>query len=153
MYKVESTDWYPQDRRTLWLAYTDHARWSEWTSIPKSTLIKEGNEEKNGLGAVRKLGPGGPFDAHEEILVFQANELMEYTVNKGPLPFINHRGVVKFSDENNGTRITWHCTYETRLSFIGKIMEKITQYVFDSSLKGLHNFPFETIEPSPKATP
>lgn len=146
MYKVESTDWYPQDRETIWLAYSDHARWSEWTSIPKTSLFKEGSPDKNGVGCIRRFGPGGPFDAFEEILVFEPNQRLEYTVNKGPLPFVNHRGVVVFTDEEKngtkGTRIHWHCTYETRFALMGKLMEKITQYVFDSSLKGLHKFPF-----------
>jgi len=146
MYKVESTDWYPQNRETIWLAYTDHARWSEWTSIPKTSLFKEGSPDKNGVGCIRRFGPGGPFDAFEEVLVFEPNSRLEYRVNKGPLPFVNHRGIVIFSDEmkdgKKGTRIHWHCTYETRFALMGKLMEKITQYVFDSSLKGLHNFPF-----------
>ena len=143
MFKVESTDWYSQDINTIWLAYTDHSRWSEWTSIPKSSIHREGNTEKNGVGAVRKLGPGGPFDAYEEITVFEANKRMEYKVTKGPLPFIDHQGVVVFTEENGGTRIRWHCTYKTRFSFVGAMMKKITQYVFDSSLKGLHTFPFD----------
>ncbi len=145
MFKVESTEIYSQDIETIWLAYTDHARWSEWTSIPKSSLIVEGKDEKNGVGAVRVFGPGGPFDAHEEVLVFEPLKRLEYTVNKGPLPFVNHRGVVQFSEQNGGTKVYWYCTYETRFKFMGKIMEKITQYVFDSSLKGLHDFPFDSI--------
>ncbi|MBT4520493.1 MAG: SRPBCC family protein [Halieaceae bacterium] len=146
MFKVESTDWYSQDIETIWLAYTDHARWSEWTSIPKSSLFKEGSEDKNGVGAVRKLGPGGPFSAYEEILAFEPQKRLEYTVYKGPLPFINHRGIVNFSEENGGTRIEWQCTYEAKLRFIGKLMQKITQSVFDSALKGLHGFPFDSIK-------
>ena len=132
--------------KTIWNAYTDHARWSEWTSIPKSSLVQTGKEHKNGVGAVRKLGPGGPFDAYEEVLVFEPLARMEYTVNKGPLPFRNHLGVVTFTEENGGTRIHWSCTFEAPFSLMGLLMKKVTQFIFDSSLKGLHEFPFGSLE-------
>ena len=64
----------------------------------------------------------------------------------GPLPTRNHRGAVTFAHEDEGTRINWVCTCESRVPGLGWIMKIFIKYVFNRSLKDLHKFPFETLD-------
>jgi len=75
---------------------------SSWTRI-----VEEG-EGKNHVGEVRKAAG----IMQEKILRIVENELILYTVIKGPFPVHNHLGRVTFTPEGTEkTKITWSVSY------------------------------------------
>lgn len=142
--KVEASATYPISVEQLWDIYTDHAGWKNWTFMSTTYLDKEGTDHKNGVGAVRVFGNANA-KAYEEVTLFEPHSRMEYRVTKGGLPFKNHLGIVQFSNNasstgNDSSSIYWSCTFDPKIPGTGWLMRRITQYVFDSSLKGLQKF-------------
>lgn len=141
MNRVESSKVFPVDRKSLWNAYTNHENWKAWTIVTQSFLEQEGADNRNGVGAIRQLGPGWVFNAREEITFFDEDTgRLEYKVIGGPLPFKDHHGVVLFKEVNGGTRIDWYCTFESKVVGTTWAMKRVTQFVYDSSLRGLYNY-------------
>lgn len=143
MIKVETQATFPIPIEKLWSIYTDHANWKQWTFMTTTYLDKEGAEEKNGVGAIRVFG-NAKAHAYEEVTLFKPHQRMEYKVIKGGLPFKNHHGIVEFSSDeanpNSQSSIYWYCTFDPKIPGTGWLLKRITQFVFDSSLKGLQKF-------------
>jgi uncharacterized protein YndB with AHSA1/START domain len=142
MQNVEVTRTFSATPEQVWNVYNDHAGWKSWAGISHSSLDVEGSPDKNGTGAVRRLGSYG-FDAHEEILDFDPPMRMTYRVLKGGLGMKNHLGEVLFEPAGNGTRITWRCRFDSKIPGLGWMMRLIVIRVFRDALDGLaqHSFP------------
>lgn len=142
MEHVEVTRSFSATPEQLWKVYTDHAGWKSWAGVTHSCLDVEGKPDKNGTGAVRCLGTYG-LNAHEEILEFDPPRRMTYRVVKGGLGMKNHLGEVLFEPSGKGTRITWHCRFDSRVPGLGTVMRLFVTRVFRNILDGLarHRFP------------
>lgn len=142
MEHVEVTRRFSATPEQVWKVYTDHAGWKSWAGVTHSSLDVEGKPDKNGTGAVRCLGTYG-LNAHEEILDFDPPTRMTYRVVKGGLGMKNHLGEVVFEPAGNGTRITWHCRFDSRIPGFGRLMRPFITRVFRNILDGLarHRFP------------
>jgi len=92
---------------------SDHEAMSEWPGVSGCRLIQEGTP-KNGVGAIREVRARG-LTLHEEIVVFEPPNRMEYTIIKG-LP-VTHRGVLQLVEVPEGTHLTW--TVEISSKFPG----------------------------------
>ncbi len=86
-----------------------------------------GDANPNGLGSVRTiaLGPGPTFD--ERIEAFEPGERIEYTIVKGS-PVKNHYGIMRFSDDGDGTLMDYRIRLTGRLpgttGLIARIMAR-----------------------------
>jgi uncharacterized protein YndB with AHSA1/START domain len=142
MQRVEVTRRFAAPPQAVWDVYTDHAGWQEWAGVGSSRLSREGEPERNGVGAVRALGPG-PLAAYEEVLEFEPPKRMTYRVLRGGIPMRNHLGEVRFEPDGEGTRVVWTCRFESRLPLMGGIFQRIVTRVFRQALDGLakHAFP------------
>ncbi|MFT6267660.1 MAG: hypothetical protein ACJAVV_000459 [Alphaproteobacteria bacterium] len=96
---------------------SDHANYSQFKGIDKSSLIKEGSEHKNGLGAVREV-VAGAGTLHEEIVRFEPPNNDQEDGNKTavlgykvvfskPLPYDHHLGEVHLSQNDDKTDVRW----------------------------------------------
>lgn len=129
-------------REAVFDVYTDHARWSEWAGTGPSRLLQEGSPDRNGVGAIRRLGPP-PFAAREEVTGFERPARMIYRVIGGGLPMRDHRGEVAFEADGAGTRVVWRCRFASRIPGIGGLQRRIVEAIFRRALEGLarHRFP------------
>jgi uncharacterized protein YndB with AHSA1/START domain len=123
----------PED---VFRVYTDHAGWSEWSGLGASRLEREGSPDRNGVGAVRALGPP-ILPAREEVLEFEPPRRMVYRVLSGGLPMRDHRGEVTFEPDDDGTRVVWRCRFESRVPGLGAAMAWLVTRVFERALDGL----------------
>ncbi len=142
MYEVEVRRRFSATPQEVWDVYTDHAGWSAWARIAPSKLIREGAPDRNGTGAVRRLGPG-PAAADEEVIDFEPPKRMTYTVIRGLLPIRNHLGEVTFEPDGDGTLVVWRCRFESTLPLVGGLIQKVVTGIFRAALEGLarHRFP------------
>lgn len=117
----------------VWDVYTDHAGWSRWSGFPGSRLVREGREDRNGVGAVRAFAGG----VREEILAFDPPRRMTYAVVGGPFPIRDHLGEVLFEPDGPGTRVTWRCRFEPRIPGTGRLVRAFIERSFHRALSGL----------------
>ncbi len=117
-----------------WDTYTDHANMSQWSILPASRLVREGNIERNGVGAVRSFLGG----VQEEVLEFRPAERMAYTVIKGMLPVTHHWGEVTFEKDGSGTNVTWRCRFKPTIPGSDAVLKSSVSWVFRRTLIGLN---------------
>ena len=110
---------------TIFNILTDHAEFGRIIKANIKRVIDSREENKNGLGSVRRIYvlPGLTFE--ESVVKFEPNQLMEYTVSKGS-PIKNHRGRMEFAEDQGKTRVTYSIDFEPKLPFffLGSLIKK-----------------------------
>jgi len=95
---------------------TDHKSFGDLMETNFERVVDSPDENKNGVGSVRRI-KSFPVPAFEETVVtFVTNELMEYVVSKGS-PIKNHRGRMVFSSDAHETRLFYTIDFEPKLPF------------------------------------
>ncbi len=142
MQKVVVIRDFAAEPQAVWDVYTNHSRWNEWTDIRHSSLEVEGHPQKNGRGAIRRFGGFGVY-AHEKIIDFDPPRKLTYTVLKGGLPMKYHLGEVLLEPNGGHTKLTWNCTFDSKIPGLGWLFRLYVYYFFRSALDGLakHSFP------------
>lgn len=104
---------------------TDHADFGRIIKANIKRVVDSQDENKNGLGSVRRIYalPGVAFE--ESVVRFEPNQLMAYTVSKGS-PIKNHRGRMEFAEDQGKTSLTYTIDFEPKLPFflLGSIIKK-----------------------------
>jgi uncharacterized protein YndB with AHSA1/START domain len=127
---------------------SDHANYSQFKGVDKSSLIKEGTSDRNGLGAVREIQAAGAT-LHEEIVAFDPPHLLSYKIiYSKPLPYDHEFGEVKLSEVEGKTHVHWRSKGHIAIPLLGnwyfdKQIEKGGQRAFGSILKYISNAPTE----------
>ena len=90
----------------VWAVVSDHAGWSTWTSLPRSVLRREGDDDRDGVGAVREFPVGG-WTTVEEVTAFQPPDLLAYRLVTGLPGVRRYEATVRLAPHGSGTRIEW----------------------------------------------
>ena len=102
----------------------------------KVVRIKDGQQDINGVGSVRRIIPL-PFAGFEEtVTAFEPNKLVEYTISKGS-PLKNHLGRMVFSESHGKTKLHYTIQFEPKLPIplSGLIVKAALEKVLLSSLQ------------------
>jgi uncharacterized protein YndB with AHSA1/START domain len=102
---------------TVFAVLTDHRKYSELTPLRKSELERQGENDPNGVGAIRRLTAVGP-SMREEVIAFEAPKRFSYTVLSG-LPVRDHVGTVELSEDGGGTRMVYAVRTQPTLPIVG----------------------------------
>jgi Polyketide cyclase / dehydrase and lipid transport len=84
---------------------TDHANYKNVSPLRISELVRLGEPEPNGVGAIRRMGLVGPTQT-EEVTVFERPTRFDYQLRSG-LPVRDHTGTVELAETGAGTHITY----------------------------------------------
>ena len=123
---------------TIFSLLTDHQAFAQVVNAKIKRVVDSQDENKNGLGSVRRIN-AFPAPAFEETVVtFEPNQLMEYVVSKGS-PIKNHKGRMEFSDEQGKTRLNYTIDFEPKPPFLffGSILKKAIEKPIRDGLKRL----------------
>ena len=131
---VQRTFAAPPER--VWARYTDHASWSQWAGFGPATVVRPGVPAPNGVGAVRRVGPG-PFAAEEEVVAFEAPRRMAYRLVGGAAPIRDHLGEVEFHPDGAGTRVVWRVRCAPTVPGTGRVVAAALRFIFTRVLAGL----------------
>ena len=110
--------------------FTDHASWSQWAGYRKAWLVREGEPEKNGRGAIRGMVAPNGAEIREEILDFEPPRRVTYTMTQSPLPIKDHLTEVLLEPDGDGTRLVWRCRFKSRVPGLGWIFRLMMTPVF-----------------------
>ncbi len=115
--------------------YSDHESWGQWAGLGDVRLAREGQPERNGVGAVRAFQrmPG----LREEITAFESPRRMEYRIARGGFPVTDHRGAVELTSEGDRTRVRWEATFRSRIPLTGGLMARVVGLLFSRILLAL----------------
>jgi uncharacterized protein YndB with AHSA1/START domain len=92
---------------TVWDRLTNHVGMSQWGPGITVTMDKQGTDDPNGVGAVRRITSPGPGpDIVEEVVAFEPPHLMGYKALSGT-PFPGYAGEVHLTPAGSGTHIKY----------------------------------------------
>lgn len=124
---------------TAWDVFTDHEGYTEFTAS-QAILIKEGEKDRNGLGAIREIS----IQEMEDSMV---REVVNYWVPERVFGYhimqpadhnpSHHQGVVRFYPRGEN-RCEW--VYSMRCIITPKMMEMYGEGLYDELLKGFGEF-------------
>lgn len=117
----------------VWAVYADHARWSEWSGLPGSHLVKPGIQGRNGAGAVRGFAGG----VREKVVEFDPPRRMTYTIVAGPMPVRDYLAEVTLEPDGAGTLLVWRCRFSPLVPGTGGALRLAIGWIFTMALAGL----------------
>ena len=129
---------------TVFEILSDHENYSQFKAIDASNVLREGNENKNGVGAVREI-ISGDSNLHEEIVCFEPPFKLGYKVVKSsPLPYDHELGEILLEDRGGKTHVTWRSKGHISIFILGalyfdKQIQKVGSRAFGSILKHIDN--------------
>ncbi|WP_201584029.1 SRPBCC family protein [Psychrobacter immobilis] len=125
-------------------ALSDHASYGLFKAVGTAKLLTEGDEERNGVGALRSVQTGA-FKVWERITAFERPTHMQYQIEKSkPIKMQHNKGIVDLKDLGDGTtHVTWVSEGRIVVPLIGwaldRKMQKQGTKVFNSMLKSLES--------------
>jgi uncharacterized protein YndB with AHSA1/START domain len=97
---------------------SDHASYDRFRGIRHSELLRPGDSEPNGLGALRRIKLG-PLVFEEEITAFEPPTRMDYVIRKLNVPFEHDGGSIRLEPRDGGTHALWTSTFRIPVAVIG----------------------------------
>lgn len=125
-------------------ALSDHASYGLFKSVGVAKLVTEGDEERNGVGALRTVQTGA-FKVWERITAFERPIHMQYQIEKArPIKMEHYKGIIDLKDLGSGsTHVTWISEGRLVVPLVGRLfdrkMQKQGTIVFNSMLKSLES--------------
>lgn len=136
MHRIDITYDSRQSLPDLFAALADHNRLGKVFGVPVRR-IRDGQTEPNGVGSVRKIGPG-PLGIEETITALEPNESIDYRITRGGFPIKNHRGHIDFSESaGSGSRVEWTIEFDSALPAAGTILGFVLKQAISTGLKRL----------------
>ena len=120
-----------------------HERYKEFANFDESVLLEEGDTEKNGLGALRRLSSGRMW-FQERITCFDRPKKMCYRVEDNSIIPLKHEiGEITIEPIDGKSRVIWVSHARVEFPFLGPFlarrMESSSAEAFLSILRGIDN--------------
>jgi uncharacterized protein YndB with AHSA1/START domain len=123
MVKVEVTELLAAPIDEVFDHLVDHENYASYAGILASTLTRVGHDERNGVGAQRRIRLAMAI-LWEDIVGFERPTCMEYRIVKMRPPLVRHLlGRVTLTPDGAGTRVVWRSEFEVRIPVIGGLFE------------------------------
>jgi len=100
---------------------SDHAGYSAFQGIKEARLLREGIDDLNGLGAIRRIGLGSVW-FEEEIVAFDPPVRMDYRILRSRPPIEHEVGSIRLEEIEEGTEVIWTSTFRIRIPLIGRFV-------------------------------
>lgn len=110
---------------TVFEGLSDHAGYIRFRGFTTAELMREGELERNGVGALRKLATG-PLRFIEAITVFERPTRMDYVIREVNIPLEHQGGTILLSAAGGATEIRWRSTFTMPLPVIGRPLAGLT---------------------------
>jgi len=128
-YQVDVTERTSADPATVYALLRDGSTWREWSSIDSFELEREGDGEREGVGAVR-IFRSGRLTGRDLVTGFTPDRAFSYNHLNG-LPVRDYRGEVDLRPaDGGGTTIHWRVSFSPKVPGTGWLLHKgLTRFV------------------------
>jgi uncharacterized protein YndB with AHSA1/START domain len=99
----------------------DHARYTRFPGIKAAQLLREGRDDRNGVGALRKVVVAGAW-FEEEITQFERPTRLGYHIVRSFPPVEHERGEIVLAPHPDGVRVTWTSVFRIKVPWIGGLL-------------------------------
>lgn len=115
---------------------SEHENLSTLFAPAKVSRLRNGDQDRNGVGSVRKLriAPGPAFE--ETVTVFVPNERIEYRITRGS-PLKNHYGIMRFSGNDQEAHLHYTIEFEGKLPGIAAVIRPVLEQSIRRGLAAL----------------
>ena len=110
------------DPATVYALLRDGASWPNWTPIETSEIERPGEQEPEGVGAVR-LFRAGKVVGHDEIVELVPDRRFAYA-HTSNLPVRDYRGEIDLEPTAEGTAIRWVSTFDPKYPGTGGLVRR-----------------------------
>lgn len=128
MSKFIVQQYFKQKPEQVFAAFSKHRIYNAAFWPVQVVRIKDSADPQNpdGVGSIRAMGFGPIKPVHEQIIVMQPDELIEYKLINNPL-VSHHLGRLQFAAKGDGTLLTY------TIEFVGKL--PLSSLLVSSNLK------------------
>lgn len=128
----------PLSAEQIWATLSNHTGMSTWSPGISVTMERGGDDDYNGVGAIRRVAGIGPI-IREEITEFDAPNKLAYRALSG-IPLRDYQGVVTIQPRNGvrGSLVTWEISTTTE-SRVARVLLAGMSRMFVSSLVRVAN--------------
>jgi uncharacterized protein YndB with AHSA1/START domain len=109
----------------VWPLVGQARRWKEWSFLDHSDVVRSGDPDPDGVGALRRFTRYG-VGSTEEVVAWEPPHHLAYSIIKG-FPVRHHRADVVCTPDGAGTMITWSATFDELVPGTGHLMTVITR--------------------------
>jgi hypothetical protein len=102
---------------TVYALLRDGASWPSWSPLGSFELVREGEGEPEGLGALRLFRTNG-VRSYERIVALEPGRRFGYALEHG-LPLRDYVAYVDLTPGDGGTAIHWHSTFTAKIPGTG----------------------------------
>ena len=120
---------------------SDHAAYTRFPGVTGAKLLREGDSEPNGLGAVREITLAGRIRFAERITAFERPVRMDYLIMEVNVPLDHEGGSITLAPAAGGTTVVWRSTFTTPVPLVGRPLGAVMARVFR---RGFNNLLSET---------
>jgi hypothetical protein len=105
----------------VWPLIGQAARWKEWSWMTRTFLLRPGQPDPDGVGALRRFGLGPVGGSREEVVAWDPPHHLAYVAVSG-LPVRGYRGEVDLRSDGSGTVVTWRGSFDELIPGTGALM-------------------------------
>lgn len=123
------------DADVVYALLRDGASWPEWSPLGSFELVRPGEDEPEGLGAIR-LFRTGRVRSYEKIVALEPGRRFGYALDHG-LPLRDYVAYVDLSPVDGGTEIHWHSTFTAKIPGTGWFYRRFLRAFIGRVVAGL----------------
>jgi uncharacterized protein YndB with AHSA1/START domain len=114
----------------------DHANYDRFRGIRRSELVRPGEKDRNGVGALRRVAIG-PLVFEEEITAYERPTRLDYLIVKLNFPFRHKGGSIRLEPaDSDGTNAVWTSAFEIPVPLAGWALERAFGFSLDRGFAG-----------------
>jgi len=110
----------------VWELFSDHEGYARFKAVSFAKLLKEGQGDRNGVGAVREIHALG-VKFVEDILVFKPPRRLDYKVVKCTAPLEHEIGRMDLIQRGEGTELHWITRFRVKLPLVGPLLAPLAR--------------------------
>lgn len=95
--------------------------------------IREGETEPNGVGSIRRIGPG-PIAFEETIVAFDRPHRIDYSITRGS-PLRDHLGEIRLQADGRHTVLDYRIRFSGRLPLIGTLVAAALRFAWKQNAR------------------
>jgi carbon monoxide dehydrogenase subunit G len=121
---------------TVFALLRDGAAWPTWSPLDSFELEREGDREREGVGAIRVFRTGRRITTRERIVEIVDNRRFSYVLLSG-LAIRDYRADIDLEPDGDGTVLHWHSSFRPKMPGFGWVYRRTLERFIGALVAGL----------------